>query len=426
MLDLIFDSNKGLGLNIVRYNIGGSNSKNPDKSLRLGGMIPSFINERGEYNWTEDGAQRYVLFQVKQRGANFFEAFSNSPPYFMTISGSPTGNIDGSKDNLKPEFYDQFVVYLVEVVKHYLEKYDLLFQSLDPLNEPISSYWKYGNGQEGCHFDHSTQNTIITKLGELLLDTGLRQKGVSVTASDETSIDLAVSTFKNYTKTALNHIVKVNTHSYNGSQRAALRQLVHSAGKKLWLSEFGTGEYHYSDVQSAIRISKQILIDMKELLATAWVYWQAIEASDYHNQWGLMNAPFSNPGPYNIGKQYYGMAHYSKFMKQGYTILFDNRTDTFIGISKDKNELVIVWTHELSTSSQIVLDLSLFLSKDKTATIMQWRTSATENLKRLKDQKVTGISPIIDIELPPLSMTTFVVKINNGPMIVINNNTVKE
>jgi hypothetical protein len=93
VLDLLFDPSKGLGLTIVRYNIGGGADLSFDTNLRPFGDIPGF-KPRGPnaaYDWSADKQQRDVLFGARDRGANVFEAFSNSPPSWMTLSGSVTG-----------------------------------------------------------------------------------------------------------------------------------------------------------------------------------------------------------------------------------------------------------------------------------------------------------------------------------------------
>lgn len=410
LLDLVFDVNKGIGLNIVRYNIGGSNPKNPDKSLRPGAMIPSFLSENGTYDWSVDEGQRYILLEARKRGVKFFEAFSNSPPYFMTISGSPTGSVNGT-DNLKPEYYDAFADYLAEVVKHYLEKYGIIFQSVEPLNEPISTWWKYGISQEGCHFDRSTQNIILIKLNNALIKKDLKKYGISVSGSDENSIDDAVITMKNYSEQCLSSITKVNTHSYNGDQRRMLSELAKSQGKKLWMSEFGTGSFGYKDIRSALKLSNQILLDVKQMLSTAWVYWQAIETADIKNQWGFIQAPYITPGPYQIGKQFYGMGQYSKFIKQNYKIVSDERNDTLISISNDGMELVIVWTNDSNKTLIAELNLSSFI-KSSGAVIKMWRTSDTENLTPLSDIIIPASKTSVQVSLVPLSITTFIITSN--------------
>lgn len=44
----------------------------------------SFWGPNGEVDWEVDAGQRWVLLAARERGACIFEAFSNSPPYWMT------------------------------------------------------------------------------------------------------------------------------------------------------------------------------------------------------------------------------------------------------------------------------------------------------------------------------------------------------
>jgi hypothetical protein len=51
--DLLFDAEAGLGLQIVRYNIGGSNTTlNATNSMRPFAAVPSMLLANGTYNWT--------------------------------------------------------------------------------------------------------------------------------------------------------------------------------------------------------------------------------------------------------------------------------------------------------------------------------------------------------------------------------------
>ena len=94
VVDLIFDQRKGLGFNIARYNIGGGADLKFDTNMRPFADLPGFkADENAEYDWSADERQRKVLLGAKLRGANLFEAFNNSPPPWMTRSGSVTGTI---------------------------------------------------------------------------------------------------------------------------------------------------------------------------------------------------------------------------------------------------------------------------------------------------------------------------------------------
>lgn len=94
VVDLIFDQSKGLGFNIARYNIGGGADLKFDTNMRPFADLPGFkASADVDYDWSADKRQRQVLLGAKARGANLFEAFSNSPPPWMTQSGSVTGKV---------------------------------------------------------------------------------------------------------------------------------------------------------------------------------------------------------------------------------------------------------------------------------------------------------------------------------------------
>src|SRR5699024_4203625 len=222
VMDLVFEVDEGLGLNVVRYNIGGG--ENPDieeNTLRPGGDVPGFQPEKGVWDWEADVGQRNVMLAAFDRGATIAEAFSNSPPYWMTVSGSVTGSEDGD-NNLKDDYYDEFADYLTEVVKLYKDKYGINFRTLTPLNEPISNWWKKGNIQEGAHFNIEGQKKIIKKVAQSLEEKGLIDTTVS--ASDENSIDETLRVVKNYDEETLDAITQINTHSYSGNKLKALNR----------------------------------------------------------------------------------------------------------------------------------------------------------------------------------------------------------
>ncbi len=112
ILDLLFSPTKGLGLNIVRYNIGGS--ENPShEHMRAGGEVPGYQVVKGAYDWMADAAQRSILQGAIARGVNITEAFSNSPPYWMTYSQCTAGSANGLSNNLYDDSYDAFADYLL-------------------------------------------------------------------------------------------------------------------------------------------------------------------------------------------------------------------------------------------------------------------------------------------------------------------------
>ena len=189
LLGAIADPDTGLGYTIFRYNIGGGDQpghNHLDKGD--GGAKPT---EKGDFDWTADPYQRTIAIELSKRVKDpIFEAFSNSPPWWMTKSGCVSGSSDGS-DNLKEDYFDDFADYLSEVALHFKKEWGITFRTVEPFNEPSAGWWKSNGGQEGCGFKNN-QTKMIVELGKALQKKGLFPE-TSVSAADETNIGDALT-----------------------------------------------------------------------------------------------------------------------------------------------------------------------------------------------------------------------------------------
>ncbi|CAI5503839.1 unnamed protein product [Closterium sp. Naga37s-1] len=113
LLDLMFLPS-GLNLNIVRFNIGGgslpqySPQLHSDALLRWRAMPGYWPAQAAGFNWTADSRQQEVLLGAKARGVNVFEAFSNSPPWWMTASKDVAGGKKAFQTNLLRKYEGRF------------------------------------------------------------------------------------------------------------------------------------------------------------------------------------------------------------------------------------------------------------------------------------------------------------------------------
>jgi O-glycosyl hydrolase len=393
----IFDPVSGLGLNAVRYNIGGG--ENPSKSyLQFRAKVPGFEPSQGTWNWSADANQRWFLQQAIAKGANQLEAFSNSPPYWMTVSGSVTGEATG-KNNLDPAYYNAFADYLTEVVRHYRDTWGITFATLDPLNEPRSNWWKLGGGQEGCHFDEVSQANLVKLVGASLVSKGLT--GTKVSAPDENNINQTLLSITRYDAAAVAYLGGINTHSYNGTQRAELFAAAKANGKRLWMSEYGDGD------ATGLNMSRTILSDMRDMKPVVWVYWQAV---DNASGWGFLKNALdgSSNYSYTINQKYYVMGNYSKFMRPGYQVVDINDANSLAAYNAATQTLVIVTTGT-SAAQTVTYNLSNF-GGSWTAT--PYRTGNGLNLAPLAGFNVAGTS--FSSAIPANSVTTFVLTKNTS------------
>ena len=90
-------------------------------------------NDASHYNFEADASQRWWIDAIKNKVTKW-EAFSNSPPYFLTESGFVSGGFDSTREQLSTENMPAFADYLVRVVEHLEKSHGIEFDTLDPFN----------------------------------------------------------------------------------------------------------------------------------------------------------------------------------------------------------------------------------------------------------------------------------------------------
>jgi len=145
----------GLGMNIIRYNIGGggggqtgelfSPKNRPGYGRYMYGFWPS--KDSSMLDWMADRDQRSMMELACQRGVNEVEFFSNSPPWWMCCNKSSAGAsfLDSSFNfrinNLEVTRVNEFVTYLVAVVEYARTNWKVNVNYLEPFNESSSTPW---------------------------------------------------------------------------------------------------------------------------------------------------------------------------------------------------------------------------------------------------------------------------------------------
>jgi len=408
IVDLITSPDK-LNMNIFRYNIGGG-----DDPSHLDGHMVKGKGKRAEmegfknsvyapYNWEADKGQRILMLKIKaKRPDAVFEAFSNSPPFWMTYSGCAGGNTDPMQDNLKPEFYTVFCDYLTDVCKHYKEQYGIEFKTLEPFNESTSNYWYNLGSQEGCHFTPETQMKIIRILAPKLKTSGLK---TMISASDETNIASCIKVLRAYQSAGdiLDKIGQLNTHTYSGNnnERTEAYQLAKSIGKPFWQSETGPSGKSKTSFGSNLGLAQKLFDDMRYMKPQAWLDWQLMEETN--DVWCLMQCNF-NSQEYKIVKNYYVRMQITRFFKQGYTLIETDNDEVLAAVSPDKKEFIVAVLNnsDRAKTYRLNLNTSAKISKKSIA----YRTSSTENCIKVSAPKLKSRSVLY--EAPGISLTTFI------------------
>ena len=416
-IDQIVDwlvSPTGLNYSHFRYNIGGGDDPQNrhctqhhmgnGKGLRA--EMEGFKDFSGdEYHWDRDAAQRKIMLKIKEKRPDaVFEAFSNSCPYYMTYSGCVSGNTDGGKDNLKPEYYEEFAHYLVDVCKHYKDVYGIEFKTLEPFNESVTNFW-YANGpQEGCHFDYASQIKFVKVLAPILKESGL---STVISAADETNVGLAVEGFKQFISAGADKLVgQWNTHTYSGNNvdRARFAQLAHEAGKALWMSETGSGG---NGIGGNLALAQRLFDDMRYIQPEAWIDWQYMEEAN--DQWCTIRGSFASQ-TYQKVKNYYVRQQCSRFIRGGYDIVTSLCPQSLAAVNAARDTLVLVLLNE-GTKAVHDVDLSLFDNLPALSDIKAYRTSSSENLTSTKSG-VTVNGSLLRVVMPAQSIMTLILPVS--------------
>jgi O-glycosyl hydrolase len=318
--DLLFHPTNGLGLDIVRYNLGAGTNPDPNKNMRVGAEVPTFLPSAGNYDWSADANQRWMLDAAKARGTSTVEGFVNSPPAWMLSTACTAGAADGG-NNLPPARYTDFANYIADVTQHFSTDWGTTFRTVSAFNEPSAAWWKCSNNQEGNHVDLTEQSTIVTAV-----ESAMRTRGLptGVSAAEEYSVEQSRASFQAYPKAAQDAASQINTHTYNATGSSKLRAVARENGKRLWTSEVGiggSGGFNAQDLTSALQLAQRVQGDLTELRADAFVYWQAIEDDDGDNNYGFIKADFGGSENYVVTKQYSAMANYSRYIEPGSIVL---------------------------------------------------------------------------------------------------------
>ena len=432
------DPEKGLGLNILRYNIGGGDDPSHDHITRTDSMMPGFWKKPRVfpitgacvwgYDWTQDANQRNVLEKCMDVYGDgmLVEAFSNSPPYFMTESGCSSGAKMPFKNNLKENAYEAFAKYLADVTEHFAKEWGIRFQSISPMNEPNTSYWQaFSKKQEGCHFDPGpSQSRILVALANELKLRGLGD--IRVSGTDETSIDTQTLSLTQLSDEALAVISRVDTHSYAGSGREFLRSQTLLRGKNLWMSEVDGGDTmgrNAGEMGAALWLAGRITEDLNGLTPSAWILWQVIDSHICRNGYlgrqdtGMVNTEGGYWGTavadhdrekLILTMKYYALGQYTRYIRPGSRLIAVK--GPAVAAIDDRQDLTLVLYNTEPEEQPVQIDLSAFGDAYPAGrTVRRIRTSGTiaqgEHWTELPEETTDekGLKTV----LAPHSITTF-------------------
>lgn len=413
-IDKIIDwlvSPTGLNYSVFRYNIGGGDA--PGHTHMIDGkgeraMMEGFKDSSdGDYIWTRDAAQRKIMLKIKEKRPDaIFEAYSNTPPYYMTVSGCASGNSSWfgllAAENLNANKYEEFARYLVDVCKHYKDEYGIEFRTLEPFNEPNTNYWKNDGDQEGCIFSPASQVKFIKVLYPMLKEAGLN---TVISASDETNVSSAITSFNEFKDAGiLDMVAQFNTHSYDTSTTpqtcSQFNALVREAGKRLWMSESGPLSTYSDGYKGCLEMVKRLFDDVRYLECESWHDWQYIE--EWDERWCLVKASFGNQ-TYERVKNYYLRQQVTRFIKPGYHFIATPNENTLAAVSEHADTIVLVTLNPKEVS---VRHEARLMNCEPAIHPYTYFTSESASMFKTACQYENGV---ISYTMPAQSVATFII-----------------
>jgi len=420
LADMVFGK-QGLNLNIARYNIGGGNAPDVPGYLRPGGAVPGWWQapagttrtdvdwwnpaDPAHWNLDADKTQRWWIDRIK-KDITHWETFSNSPPYFQTNSGYVSGGLDSSKDQIRSSTVNDFAAYLARVNQELEKAHGIKIDTIDPLNEPNTTYWgtrlgadgnPVGGGQEGAHAGPALQQQVISALAAKLTALGSHTK---ISAMDETNPGTFERNWNAYPDDVRALVSQLNVHTYGTGQRTTVRDIAKGEQKPLWMSEvegsWGNGQ-NFTSMTPGLGMAQRMIDDLRELEPTAWVFWQPVE--DYDNMkpggesaaganWGSIQLPFNCTAtdtlktcPIYTNTKFNTVRNFTHYIRPGDRLIKVGDTSSVAAVATGKRATV-VHINDTKQARTVRLDLSAFGTVSSKATVTPVFTSASGALKK--------------------------------------------
>ena len=405
-------SEEGLGLDIVRYNVGGGDNPTHNHINRSDSKLPCFAvpqyeggtyqaegeknadvtnlkkDENGDviydWDWNADHDQINVLTRIKEQNPDVhIEGYTNSPPWFMTVTQCSSGGtvhtdsnnkVTSVDENLDPSNYDVFAKFLVEVTKH-MEEIGLPFDSYSPMNEPNpkSNYWgEFSNKQEGNLVAQGANQSGLIKA----LKDAYKAENIDtlVAGPDETDLGYTISSYNALTDEAKAALDRIDTHTYGGSNRAGVKALAEAANKNLWMSEVDGG-------WDGFGLADRIITDLNGMQASAWVMWDII---DSHRDANFVDPTTGNKteagrtlsvtgSMWGVGmgnhdtetvewaNKYYAYGQFTRYINPGDTLIASSNK-TLAAYNKDTGAIKVVVNNSGANDIPYEIDMSAFTS----------------------------------------------------------------
>lgn len=410
--ELLYNKEKGIGMNIYRYNIGaGSVHSGKGEYCQPLRATECFEISKGRYDWSRDKNAVYMMKKAVENGADEVIFFVNSPIERLTKNGlAHNKKHQLFHENISKKNYKEFAEYCLDVTEHFVND-GVPVRYLSPVNEPI---WVWNGGQEGCFYRPKSVRRVFEVFVQELEK---RQSLKSLKLSGAESGDLRWFN-KSYTRQLLKnknvrrHLDAVDVHSYClpipipikipfiNDRLAFVKRFRRWMDKRYpdvpvkmseWTHMQGGRDY---GMDSAIVTATVMYEDFTLLGATSWQHWIAVSEVDYCDGLIYINIPEKT---FEITKRYYVTGNYTRYLSPGARRIFADADDGDVLVTafSQGDEVVMILVNKSSSQKSAELPFC-----------RKYMASVTDEKNNLKETEAEGNS----IELTSRSVTTVVWK----------------
>ncbi|MGC1377606.1 MAG: glycoside hydrolase [Anaerolineales bacterium] len=377
VLDALFSQTTGAGLSIVRNIVGdGSN---------LSDGVPTIEPSLGNWVWTGDEGEVWLMQQAQTRGATRFMSTVWSPPAWMKDNSSFIGG------SLATSHYQDFANYLSMYVRGYQTNHSLSIYAVSLANEPCISV----SYSSACWTGAQFRDFLKNNLAPTFQTDGVTAK---VMIGEKDSWDETPDAESLADSTAAARVDIVGGHNYSGTIAPFSNAASH--GKSVWETEVSYFSNNDSSITDGLTWAKRTHDFMATANANAYLYWWlVVEKTDGE---GLVQINTSN-NTYTLNKRLFTLGNYARFVRPGWVRIGSTAnpisnvyTTAYKDPSTGKFAIVVI----NSNSSAQTIDI--LPSGFSASTVTPYVTDSTRNLAQLSAVSLTGIS------LAASSVTTFV------------------
>jgi len=129
-----------------------------------------------------------------------------------------------------------------------------------------------------------------------------------------------------------------------------------------------------------------------------------VEDESAQNNWGFIHSDFMNDESYELTKQYYAMANFSKFIRPGSSIIIPDNARSVAAYNEDEKQLTLVITNDANDEKALEFDISDFNLNTGSADVY-----TTSKEKNLESSELKVYTNGFKIDLDKKSITTIVI-----------------